>query len=92
MRAAECAGAPAAIVEKTAIPSVPPISWPVELRPEIIPAPPRAAGQDRDRDRDDGEAEAESGDEHPREDIAEIGAVFANVGEEGHAAGSDRER
>ena len=29
---------PAAIVEKTAIPIVPPISWPVELRPEIIPA------------------------------------------------------
>ena len=30
--------APAAIVEKIAMPSVPPISWPVELRPEIIPA------------------------------------------------------
>jgi hypothetical protein len=29
---------PAAIVGKIAIPSVPPISWPVELRPEIIPA------------------------------------------------------
>ena len=28
---------PAAIVEKIAIPMVPPISWPVELRPEIIP-------------------------------------------------------
>ena len=29
---------PAAIVEKIAMPIVPPISWPVELRPEIIPA------------------------------------------------------
>ena len=25
------------MVEKSAIPIVPPISWPVELRPEIIP-------------------------------------------------------
>src|SRR3954452_24736841 len=29
---------PAAIVVKIAMPIVPPISWPVELRPEIIPA------------------------------------------------------
>lgn len=27
---------PAAIVEKTAVPIEPPISWPVEFRPEII--------------------------------------------------------
>ena len=37
VRAADAPVALAAIVEKTAIPIVPPISWPVELRPEIIP-------------------------------------------------------
>jgi len=29
---------PAAIVDKIAMPIVPPMSWPVELTPEIIPA------------------------------------------------------
>ena len=57
---------PAAIVEKIAMPTVPPISWPVELRPEIIPRLLVAgAGEDGDRDGDDGDAEPEAGDEHP---------------------------
>ena len=50
------------------------------------------AGQDRDRDGDDGDAEAEAGDEHPGEDVAEVGAVLAHVGEERHPGRRDQER
>ena len=50
------------------------------------------AGEDRDRDRDDGDAEPEPGDEHPGQDVAEIGAVLADVREQRHAGGGDRER
>ena len=76
--AAECSGAPAAIVENTAIPIVPPISWPVELRPEIIPdSSSRGAGQDRDRHRDDGDPEPEAGDEHPGQHVARGSVPFS---------------
>ncbi len=49
------------------------------------------AGQDCDRDGDDGDSEPEAGDEHPGEDVAEVGAVLADVGEESHSGGGDQE-
>ena len=71
--------APAAIVEKTAIPIVPPISCPVELRPEIIPDSSSRVP-----------IETEPGDEHPGEDVAGIGAVLADLGEERHTGCRDQ--
>ena len=84
---------PAAIVEKIAIPIVPPISWPVELRPEIIPlSSSRAPVRIGDRDGDDGDPEAEPGDEHARAGRRDVAAVLADVGEERHSGGGDQER
>ena len=85
--------APAAIVENTAIPIVPPISWPVELRPESIPvsscrAPVRIATE-TETTRD---AESESGHEHAGEHVAEVAAVASDVREQRHADGGDQER
>ena len=50
-----------------------------------------SAGEDRDRDGDHGDSEPEAGDEHPRQHVAEISAVRADVGEESHADRGDRE-
>ena len=74
------------------MPIVPPISWPVELRPEIIPvSSSRAPVRIGDRDGDDGDAEPESGDEHAGQDVADVAAVLADVGEQGHAGRGDEE-
>ena len=83
---------PAAIVEKIAIPIVPPISWPVELRPEIIPvsssrAPVRIAIETETT----ATPRPTSRDEHPGQHVAEVAAVLADVGEQRHAAGRDHE-
>ncbi len=40
-----------------------------------------SAGEDGDRDRHDGDAEPEPGDEHSRQDVADVAAVLADVGE-----------
>src|SRR5947208_11468385 len=49
------------------------------------------AGEDGDRDRDDGDAEPESADEHSWQDVTDVAAVLADVGEQGHAGGGDEE-
>ena len=85
--------APAAIVEKIAIPIVPPISWPVELRPEIMPvsssrAPVRIE-MDTETTATPRPTPAMS---IPGRTSAQVAAVLTDVGEERHAARRDRER
>ena len=69
---------PAAIVARTAMPIVPPISWPVVLSPDSMPLSSSLAPvMTDDGDADEHDAEAEAGDEHAGQDIAEVAAVGA---------------
>ena len=85
--------APAAIVEKIGDPdgAADLVAGRVEAgdHPGLLVA---GAGEDRDRDGDDGDAEPEPGDEHAGQDVAEVAAVLADVGEEGHPGRGDQER
>ena len=49
------------------------------------------AGEDGDRNGDDGDAEPESCDEHSRQHVTDVGAVLADVSEQGHPGGCDQE-
>ena len=84
---------PAAIVEKIAIAdgAADLVAGRVEAgdHPGLVVA---GAGEDGDRDGDDGDTEPEPGDEHAREDVSDVAAVLADVGQKSHPGGGDQER
>ena len=71
-----------AIVERTAMPSAPPICCDVLIRPDASPASLADAGERRDRDRDEPERHPERDDQEAGQQVAAVRAVDRDLREQ----------